>query len=104
MRTNKKVILRLARNILISLLSAGWIVPLIWTQLVFYTWIYEPTPPNYNPEIAEHVSDFGFRLNMMFFLLTAFWLAAVVVFWAFVAANKLWPTKLKLKPTDEQKQ
>ena len=84
---NKQVIVaRLIKNIIIVILSVGWIVP-IWMGIhKLLLWVYHIHQPNYHKEI-----DSGFHVQLL-----------TIAFWVFIAANKLWPIKPR-KTGDEGK-
>jgi predicted membrane protein len=103
MKMNKKVILRLIRNIIIALLSAGWIVPTIQFLIIFLRGIlssYEELPPELS-YLQSVGSDFFYMFALSFFIIAAIWLAAVIIFWTIVAAGRLWPIRPK---EDKEKQ
>ena len=86
------VTIRLIRNISITILSGGWIVP-TWKgveQLCWWEW--QMHQPNYH-----ELGDSGVNLQIGGGLISIglLWLALVIAFWAFVAANRLWPIKCK---------
>jgi hypothetical protein len=93
---NKKLIkigmLKLTRNILIGILSVGWVVPIRGGIKGLALWLYSSHQPNYHES-----GDSGFNLQMSTGLLNIglIWLALVIGFWAFVLANKLWPIRGK---------
>ena len=94
---NKKVIPRLARNIIIAILSVGWIIPTIQFLIIFLQWqIYldEELPSDFS-HLRKVGNDFFFRVSLIFFMIAAIWLAVVIIFWTIVAANKLWPIRGK---------
>jgi len=81
---------RVIKNLLIALISVGWVVPLQGFVNEFFAWLYNSRQIDYKDSI-----DCGFNLELgfFFFQVTSIWLSIVLVFWAFVAANKLWPIK-----------
>jgi len=81
---------RLMRNILIALLSVGWLVPFQASMHSLTTWLFHSHQSDYQNSV-----DCGFNLDMSFFFFqtASIWFGIVVAFWAFVAANKLWPIK-----------
>lgn len=97
------VLYRLIRNIFIALLSASWILPFVCSigcMLEFMKRqeaelkIYENSYPH-----GPHFSTI--ELSQSFLTITAILMSIAVFFWAFVAANKLWPIKVKEKDKKE---
>ena len=84
-------IFRAIKNILIALGSIGWILPFQGSVAAFLHWFYHSQNPNY--QLLG--GDFNFHMSLFLFRLASVWLAIVIAFWAFVAANKLWPVKGK---------
>ena len=92
---NKKSNFRLARNILVALFSAGWLIPAIVFLEIFLkglTFPNKPLPPEFS-YIHEVEKDGFLLLCSDSFITTAIWLALVIIFWTFVAANRIWPIK-----------
>ena len=101
MQMNKKVVLRLTRNVIIAILSVGWIAPTIAFLIVFLHWqiSLKEEFPSHLSHIEEIGNDFFFMSSMSFLVVAAIWLAVVIIFWTLVAANKLWP----IKPKEDKK-
>jgi len=86
------VVLRLIRNLVIVILSIGWVEPLRIGIKAFLSWMYHSHQPGYLEEI-----DCGLAIDISkgFISLGLVWLGIVIAFWIFVLANKLWPIKNK---------
>lgn len=86
----KRDFLRLIRNVIIVILSIGWIIPLKIGIREFLQWMYRSHQSDYLESI-----DCGFYIQLSggFINIGLLWLAIVLAFWFFVIANKLWPPK-----------
>ena len=78
------------RNILLALFSAGWLLPLSISNYVLLEWFYYS---RYAEDDAIFHLEIAFSQGL--FNVAAFWLGLVIIFWSFMATNKLWPPKGK---------
>ncbi|MCK4887895.1 MAG: hypothetical protein KAS96_10955 [Planctomycetes bacterium] len=86
----KNVFLRLIRNIIIAILSIGWISPMKIGIDNFLLWMYRSHQSDYLESVD---SGFVIQLSGYFFYIGLLWLGIVIAFWIFIIANKLWPPK-----------
>ena len=93
---NITVTIKLIRNILISLFSTIWILPfyMSFMNLLIFLEVREPDILNLDPEM---ISFSYVQLSRHLFIVSTIILFIAVFFWAFVAANRLWPIKGKDK-------
>jgi len=96
--------LKAVRNVLIALFSFGWVIPLrdgISTSFRYIHILHDFYPED---DLALRIKEASLYAGMSRGLLKfgILWLAIVIGFWAFVAANKLWP--IRKMPKDDQKQ
>ena len=102
MNQKLKIIMRLSRNILIALISAVWVWP-FWVSAEFLfrymQWLEERfvDPSSIMDEYPFWISISPFTISSLYLRVAGIWLMVVIFFWAFVAANKLWPIKGKPK-------
>jgi hypothetical protein len=93
--------LRLIRNLVIAIASAIWLIPLWFYSDTWLRWMAtldgrlpegSDTPVNFLPWPGlSSVSHFAVCESALMDLVTM--LGIVIIFWAFVAANRLWPIK-----------
>ena len=108
MNLKLKIIMRLSRNILIALISAVWLLP-FWISAKYFldnmAWL-EQNKLTVEETLSENypfwASISPFSISLLFVEIGVILLGVAIVFWAFVAANKLWP--IKAKPKGEQKE
>jgi hypothetical protein len=95
--------LRLAVHLLISALSASWLLPL-WLSAKFsldnMAWLERQNISD-KELLSENypfwASISPFSVSLYFIQIAMIILAIVIFFWSFVLLNKLWPIKNKLK-------
>jgi hypothetical protein len=88
-------VLRLVRNLAISIFSACWVYPLyLYTGLVLdFLKIQEDEWATKELGFTTEVPFSMAELIRIFWNAGLLFLSMSIIFWAFVAANKLWPIK-----------
>ena len=98
------VVLKAVRNVLIALFSFGWVIPLRDGISLLFRYIHILSDMYPEDDLALMIKEAslyaGFSRGQLKFCVL--WLAIVIGFWAFVAANKLWPIRKIPKPEEKQ--
>ena len=101
MNEKRKIIMRLSRNILIALISALWIFPFTLCVCFVLNFLQIQETILFDKLYPNGWSFSYIKISESALTLVSVLLAITVVFWAFLAANKLWP--IKGKPKAEMK-
>ena len=86
------IVLRVIRNIVIAFISAAWVWPLCGSGMLALFFLEKQEAELLNDSSFSSCAESQRLLGMAVGLVIP-----VIVFWAFVTANKLWPLKGKEK-------
>ena len=88
---------RLCRNILISFFSAAWVIPLTGSLKFIYNYMRAGEIELFKVDYPTGPPYSYIKISQSFLSIAEFLLIITIFFWAFVAANRLWPIKGKKK-------